>query len=167
MTNPKNYTYTDIRVKVSNKHLRKKKMGNQKILIAGISAVILVLAALTFFISSGKKIDIGQKQTLAPTVTPTPTPIPGETVMVTVHGFVPEKLTVKKGTYINFVNLSDTESVDVESDDHPTHKKFPQLNIGPIKNGFTSALVKYDTPGTYTYHNHLNPNMKGTIIIKD
>lgn len=146
---------------------------NQKILIGAIAGAIIVLLALTFLMGgknvSNKMTQNGSssqtKSIPTPTFTPTPTPAPGETIMVTIHGFVPENIKVKKGTSINFANFSDN-AIDVESDDHPTHKLYPQLNIGTLEANDTSDSVLYDKPGTYKYHNHLKPEQKGTIIVE-
>lgn len=141
---------------------------NQKIMAIGIIAATLILLGLisVMLLKKGQDRNVSEKIVSTVTPTPTPTPILGETIMVTIHGFVPDSLTVKKGTYINFANFSETNNVNIESDDHPTHQKYPMLNVGLLKNNDVSNPVKYDVPGTYTYHNHLKPEQKGTIIIK-
>ena len=68
------------------------------------------------------------------------------------------------GESVNFKNDS-TGNVQVQSDPHPTHTLFPELNIGVIVPG-ESKSVTFTTTGTKTYHNHLNPSQKGEIVVE-
>ncbi|PIZ97377.1 MAG: hypothetical protein COX79_02475 [Candidatus Levybacteria bacterium CG_4_10_14_0_2_um_filter_36_16] len=149
---------------------------NQKILTGVITGAIIVLLALTFLIGGGnvtnkiKQTGLSSQPnntlaTTTPILTQIPNPNPGETIMVTIHGFVPDTLRIKKGTSINFANFADT-AVDIESADHPTHKLYPQLNIGTIEASDTTDPLLYDKLGTYKYHNHLKPEQTGTIIVE-
>lgn len=85
-------------------------------------------------------------------------------VTLTTTGFQPDTLTVKVGIYVTWVNKSG-KSATVNSDDHPTHIKYPFLNLGEFKPDSTLQTL-FDKAGTYTYHNHFNPSQKGTIIVK-
>lgn len=87
-----------------------------------------------------------------------------ENVKVTASGFVPQTLTVNAGSRVVWFNETD-EDATVHSDDHPTHRLYPELNAGQFSKG-TSVQTVLTKPGTYTYHNHLNPSQKGTIIVK-
>jgi len=147
---------------------------NKKILTGVLLGAIVVLLTLTFFIGGGNVTNKIKQTNLSsqpnnvlatPILTKIPTPKPGETIMVTIHGFVPEALRIKKSTSINFANFSDT-AIDIESADHPTHKLYPQLNIGTIEANDTTNPVLYDKSGTYKYHNHLKPEQTGTIIVE-
>lgn len=154
--------------KKGNSH--SKQNMNEKLLAGIIIGVIVVLTVLTFLVGgkslTGKLTQTSNTLNASPSslpsyLRPKPTVAPGETVMVTVHGFVPEKLTVKKGTSVNFANFSDTDTVDVEADD----PKMTMLNIGVIRNNDTSDPIQL-APGTYTYHNQLKPTQKGTIVVQ-
>lgn len=83
-------------------------------------------------------------------------------VSVTSSGFEPSEIKVKAGTKITWINKSGG-TANVDSDIHPTHLLFPFLNLGNFDND-ESVSVVVEKAGTYTYHNHLNPNQKGTII---
>ncbi len=85
-------------------------------------------------------------------------------ITVTDTGFSPSELTVKKGGKVVWVNKS-SKIVTLASADHPSHRKYPALNLGDFVKGTTVQLV-FDTPGTYTYHNHLNPTQTGTVVVK-
>lgn len=78
--------------------------------------------------------------------------------------FSPSSLTIKTGESVTVKNTS-SSTVQVNSDPHPTHTFFPDLNVGAISpdsnDSFTVSKV-----GTYTYHNHLNASQKGTIVVE-
>lgn len=86
------------------------------------------------------------------------------TVTLTQDGFSPAALTVKAGTTVTWVNKSGTDAT-VNSDPHPIHTAYPQLNLGSFSDGGTLSL-KFDKPGTYGYHNHFNSSQKGTIVVQ-
>jgi plastocyanin len=83
-------------------------------------------------------------------------------VSVTNNGFEPQTITIKAGQTVVWTNKSGG-TVTVNSDAHPTHLLFPFLNLGEFSDGSSTSVV-VEKPGTYTYHNHLNPSQKGTII---
>lgn len=87
------------------------------------------------------------------------------TVAFTSSGFTPSTITVSPGTRVTWVNQSGSAAT-VNSDDHPTHLKFPFLNLGQFPSGGTLSVVFPTTAGTYTYHDHYSPNFKGTVIVK-
>ncbi|MCL4366879.1 cupredoxin domain-containing protein [Patescibacteria group bacterium] len=85
-------------------------------------------------------------------------------VILDSSGFSPATLTIKAGFTVIWKNNSG-QSATVNSDPHPIHTDYPPLNLGTFPNGGTLQLT-FDKPGTYGYHNHLNPNEKGTIIVQ-
>lgn len=85
-------------------------------------------------------------------------------VTITVSGFAPQALTIKTGTRVVWMNKSGG-TVTVNSAAHPTHLVYPPLNLGEFGNG-SSVQLGFDKPGTYSYHNHLNPNQTGTIVVE-
>lgn len=101
-----------------------------------------------------------------------PTPIQGvaplpqiNSVALTKNGFSPEKITIKKGTAVKWINNSGTNNASVNSDDYPTNTRFPELNLGKINEGSAVAHIFTNT-GTYTYHNEFNPKQKGTVVVE-
>lgn len=130
-----------------------------------IVVLIVVFAAFTF---------LGNRNTLPPSSTKQPestksqeTPAATQTenqvanVILGDSGFVPRDITVKAGTRVIWVNKSG-KAATVSSDDHPTHRLYPFLNLGEFANG-ASVQVVVDKPGKYSYHNHLNASEVGTI----
>lgn len=87
-----------------------------------------------------------------------------ETVMVTESGFDPETITIKVGTRVIWMNKSG-KTVTVNSDDHPTHKKYPFLNLGAFEAN-SSVQAVFDKAGTYTYHDHFNPSHTGKVTVQ-
>ncbi len=86
------------------------------------------------------------------------------TVTLTEEGFEPANLTVKAGTKIVWLNESG-DVATVNSDDHPTHLDNDLLNLGRFGDGEELSVV-IDQPGTYGYHDHLNPQRLGTIVVE-
>jgi plastocyanin len=87
------------------------------------------------------------------------------TVTLTKNGFSPEKVTIRKGAAAKWINNSGTDNASVNSDDYPTNRRFPELNLGKISNGSAVAHI-FTTAGTYTYHNQFNPKQKGIIVVE-
>jgi plastocyanin len=88
----------------------------------------------------------------------------GSTVQVTPNGFQPMNITIKVGTTVAWTNNSGKD-VSINSDNHPTHLLYPLLNLGRVSDGGQVSLT-FNTPGTYGYHNHLNPSQTGTITVQ-
>ena len=78
--------------------------------------------------------------------------------------FSPSTITVKAGAIVIWTNQSGTTAT-VNSAVHPTHQVYPPLTLGEFEDGGSLSLV-FDSPGTYKYHNHLNPTQVGTIIVE-
>jgi len=147
---------------------------NNKTLITIIVVLIIVVAVVMV---GGK---IGKKAT-APGETNTPqaqqqtqqpqagkeTTINNEkiiTIVATKSGFDPKTITIKADTRVIWVNNGD-EAVVVASADHPTHQVYPPLNLGGFEKGSSVQLV-FDKSGTYKYHDHLNPDNTGTVVVE-
>jgi plastocyanin len=85
-------------------------------------------------------------------------------ILLTEKGFEPSEMTIKAGTAARWRNntLSDAS---VNSDDYPTNKIFPGLNLGKFRTEQTLVYI-FTKAGIYKYHDHLHPSRKGTIIVK-
>lgn len=91
-------------------------------------------------------------------------PIKRTEITVNKDGFSPQSLKIKKSETVVWVNKSG-KNVTVNSDPHPTHDLHSFLNRGEFASE-SSVQVTFDKPGTFTYHNHLNPSQKGTIVVE-
>ena len=88
------------------------------------------------------------------------------TVLITDTGFSPEKLEVAIGTKVKFINDTD-HAVWVASDPHPIHIDLPGFdNIGGSPNRGDAYEYTFNKVGSWKYHDHLNPEFKGIIIVK-
>lgn len=134
---------------------------NSKLLIGIVTVIVIVLG---IFVLGGSN-----KEPLPGTAQTTPTTQnqqPPQTLSVTVDnsGFSPAQLSIKAGVRVNWINNSGSE-ISINSDEHPTHKLHPELNLGPIPNGSNGSLV-FEKAGTYTYHDHYNPSRTGTVVVE-
>lgn len=132
-----------------------------KYLIAG--AGVLAVAVLVFVLLKAPA-PSGTKTEATPSVQPTTQPTNERTVNVTKIGFEPETLKVKVGTKVVWTNRSGG-TVIVNSAVHPTHLLYPFLNLGGFEDG-SSVEATFKNKGTYKYHNHLNPDQTGTVIVE-
>lgn len=147
---------------------------NNKVVI-GIIIVVTVLAI--FLLSkSGSLYSPSQTQTSTQAPQPSITSTTQQTsptnevtkeqnvITLTQDGFSPSTLTVKAGTKVSWINKSGSQAT-VNSIPHPVHTNYSPLNLGSFSDGSTLSLI-LDKPGTYGYHNHLNPNQSGTVIVQ-
>lgn len=94
-------------------------------------------------------------------------------VLYTDSGYSPSSLTVKKGDTVTFKNESARE-IWPASAKHPTHEVYPATGgcIGSafdacrgLKNGEEWSFT-FNISGTWNYHDHLNPQHFGSIIVE-
>jgi plastocyanin len=86
------------------------------------------------------------------------------TITYSDNGFSPSTVIVKSGGKVTVKNTS-SELVQFDSDPHPVHTDDTELNIGTVQPG-DSQTITVTTTGSHGYHNHLNPSMTGTIVVK-
>jgi plastocyanin len=137
---------------------------NNKILIIFV-AVVVVIGGFFLLNKSNTQMPQPQSQSQSQSTTQPSaqgTTVKEATVTVTSSGFNPQVLTIKAGTDVIWTNKSGG-TVTVNSDVHPTNLLFPFLNLGEFNDG-SSVSVIVEKPGTYTYHNYLNPSQTGTIM---
>lgn len=85
-------------------------------------------------------------------------------VTLTDNGFAPSPVTVKAGTTVTFVNES-SGPMWVASDPHPIHTLLPGFDeLTSVNRGGTYDYT-FIKVGTWTYHNHRAPSVKGTVIV--
>ncbi len=91
---------------------------------------------------------------------------PSGTNAVTIKDFAfsPSTLTIKAGTAVTWTTL-DSAPHQIASDPHPAHTDLPGLISGTLEEGQSYSFA-FDRAGTFGYHCHLHPNMKGTIIVE-
>lgn len=88
-----------------------------------------------------------------------------ETVRYSDTGFQPAKLTVPVGTMVEFINQSDKQ-MWVASNVHPSHEILPTFDqFKGIENG-KSYMYVFDKKGTWGYHDHINPEKEGVVMVE-
>lgn len=89
-----------------------------------------------------------------------------DAVVITYDGnsFTPAEVKAKSGQKILFKNNS-PETVQVNSDPHPAHTLYPDVNIDVISPN-TSKEMKLGSAGTYKYHNHIKASQGGVIVVE-
>ena len=166
-------------VSAQNLEVPSEKKQNKKIVIVILLIIcgiilLLLLTKVNFTSNNHPLVDqtnqTGQINQQNPSTSSSQTqavaPLPQiNTVSLTKNGFSPEKITIKKGTAVKWINNSGTDKASVNSDDYPTNTRFPELNLGQFNEGSSVAHI-FTTTGTYTYHNQFNPKQTGTIIVE-
>ncbi len=80
------------------------------------------------------------------------------------NAFIPSELTVKACDILRFVN-HDEALHEPAAGPHPTHASYPELDAKrPLQKGEMFEVV-LNRPGTFSFHDHLNEEMVGTLII--
>lgn len=98
------------------------------------------------------------------------TPTAEGTVQITLAdgGFTPAAVTVKSGDKLTWANNS-SQKIQIASDPHPIHTANTELSNGQfvleIAPGST-ATVTLTKKGTWGYHNHLNPGVRGKVTVE-
>jgi plastocyanin len=86
------------------------------------------------------------------------------TITFTGDGFTPAVTTVKAGDTVRVANKS-SQPLNFDSDPHPTHTDEPELNVGAIGPG-ESGTFTVTKKGHWGFHDHLNPSLRGTLIVE-
>lgn len=135
-----------------------------RLILVGAVVLVVVIAGI-LLLSNKSTTQIGTESSSPTQITAGPENESKEAaVSVTANGFEPATLTVKAGTNVIWTNNSG-DVTNVSSANHPTHLRFPFLNLGSFENGQTVSVV-FEESGTFLYHDHLNPSRTGTVIVK-
>lgn len=135
---------------------------SNKSLVGLCIIILLFLGGVFFFVS--KQSSKSPPATTPAKVTPTVFQLKEVTVTLTKDGFSPKKITINKGEGVRWINKSG-EKASLNSADHPTHKKFPEINLGEFADK-TMLNHVFTKVGTYEYHNHYLPSQTATIIVE-
>lgn len=85
-------------------------------------------------------------------------------ITFTDEGFVPNQYIAGVNAKLTVQNDS-TSDLDFESNDHPTHTKNSELNVGVVKAG-ESKTVTLTEEGEWGFHNHLDSSQTGKITVE-
>ena len=88
-----------------------------------------------------------------------------KTVVMKQDSFQPETLTIKKCTKVVFENQDNVPRWPA-SNLHPTHGIYPEFDpLQPIEVGLDWSFV-FEKIGSWRYHDHLAPSMRGTVAVE-
>jgi plastocyanin len=87
------------------------------------------------------------------------------TIEVDDKKFSPDKITIKKGQTITFVNRG-KEGHWPASNIHPTHGIYPEFDPKEPIPASLSWSFTFDKTGQFRFHDHLFPKMKGMITVE-
>lgn len=136
-------------------------------ILSAIASSALVLSACNLYKTSSTGNQTGTTQT-AQEQQPAQTGESAATITFSDAGVSPAEVTVKSGESITWTNNS-SKKVQVASDNHPTHTINQELTNGQ----FTTELapgglvtVTLTKIGSWGYHDHLNPSVKGKVVMQ-
>jgi plastocyanin len=130
-------------------------------LVGAVAASVLLLSACSAY----KPTTTGSPNSGAGAPSSTTTSdVSAAVVTYSDSGFSPATVNAKVGQKVVFKNMS-SNAVQVNSDPHPVHSLYPELNIGMVAAG-SEGSTTFAKAGTYTYHNHLNASQVGTIVVQ-
>lgn len=92
----------------------------------------------------------------------------GVVVKVTEDGFSPAQVTVQSGSNLTYKN-SGSAKVQIASDPHPVHTANSELTDGDFVIELAPgrvATVTLTRSGTWGIHDHLNPGMRGKVVVE-
>jgi plastocyanin len=128
-----------------------------KKLLSALAIIIVVFGLLLVFMQHSKE----NKKTRQPAKSEVATAV----VRITEDGFQPSNLKVKAGTLVVWTN-DDTEPHRIASNPYPTHKDLPSLDSKSSIDTNGKYRYTFNQKGTFGYHDELNPDVNGTVIIE-
>lgn len=99
-----------------------------------------------------------------------PTPVSRDELMsvfVTIDelgNFNPREIKIRKGGKVAWVNKS-ARAVWPASDVHPVHNLYPGFDARRGLSAGDSYSFVFDKVGSWSYHDHLNPEVKGVVHV--
>ena len=147
-------------------------MSRKTTLFTVIIAAVLLLAVVAIAMNTQDKTtdETATAETTQPSSTTTETqPTSDEqqataTITYTDSGFEPSTLTVKSGDTVRIGNKS-SMALSFNSDDHPSHTKQSELNVGDVPQGGSREFTVTKT-GTWGYHNHEDATQTGELTVE-
>ncbi len=92
-------------------------------------------------------------------------PVRGSEVVYTDSGFSPNNLLVRVGESVTFQNQSSSD-MWVASNPHPIHTDYAEFDAKRgYKPGESYSFV-FSEPGSWKYHNHMNPADMGSVTVE-
>lgn len=89
-----------------------------------------------------------------------------QVVEMNVNGFKPETVTIDQNSTVIFVN-KDTKARWPASNSHPIHDLYSDFDPRQVVKSGDSWTFKPKKIGTWKFHDHLFPHMRGTLIVTE
>lgn len=87
-----------------------------------------------------------------------------KTLSVNIQNNLMPMVSINVGDTVKWTNM-DTTAHTVASNPHPTHTDLPGFVSGSIAKN-ASYSYTFTKAGTWGYHDHLNPSLKGSVVVK-
>lgn len=151
-----------------------------------IIAFVIIVGGLVFFFNQREPSELPAEIPSAPvselpSLPPPPSPPAGlpataskqHVITHTNAGYTPATLMVNVGDTITFKNESSQETWPASAL-HPTHSLYPTTG-GCLGSTFDACRgitpggewkFTFEVPGTWKYHNHLNPAFTGAVVVE-
>lgn len=144
-----------------------------------VSALLITIAGLYLFYTPRPAVpspsDTSEKTQQMSTIQDSYTVPMSATVKYTADGFIPDSVTIKHGGVVTFVSADETP-MWVASNAHPTHLQYDGTSRTQHCPDIKGTAFDQCTPGksysftflkvgNWNYHNHVNANDDGTIIV--
>ena len=95
----------------------------------------------------------------------TPVAITAVTISITDTGFEPAQVTVAVGAKVTFLNNGQALHWPASAP-HPTHTALPGFDAKKGLATGESYSFTFDTAGVWKFHDHLNPNLFGSVTVQ-
>ena len=148
--------------------------NKSKSTIAITAAVLLLLAGIggaTYALMQAGTMSKDEQATTKPVVQTGPAnpdykaPDPLlPTIVFNDSGFTQKTYTFPAGTAIKVDNQSSMD-LQFSSDDHPSHREHTELNMKVLAKGESGTFTP-PGKGTYMFHDHINDQYEGTLVIQ-
>lgn len=86
-------------------------------------------------------------------------------IVKTTNGFVPSRIIIDAGDSVTFSSVENSEFWPA-SDAHPTHGLLPGFDPKRALGSTETWGMTFTSPGVWSFHDHLDPQMKGQIIVR-
>lgn len=139
-------------------------------MLLGKKQIIYLLVGLALIVATFLVVRQVFLKPVPPSVTPKlvkiENQIPEATVTISSKGFLPQTVKITKGSLVTWLN-QDTKPHQIKSDPHPSDSLYPFLDTEDVLSLDGAVTITFDTVGTFTYHDEMNPlKFKGTVIVE-
>lgn len=137
--------------------------SKQVIGAAIVGGLVILVAGATFLLYP--MTDRKTVKTDSTAQTTSESPLNSITIVFTDSGFERSSYSARKGQTVTVKNQSSSE-LEFASDEHPTHRQQPELNIAATAPGESTTFTPTKT-GAWGFHDHIRSQFTGELIVTD